>query len=177
MPIYTKIGDNGDTGLYENEKRFRKSNLIFDVLGTIDELNATLGFLHTSRIKEVTVVIYEVQRDLFSMGAAIAGKDFNGKYWDEKIEMLEKHIDFLDSKNEPLKKFILPGGSLPSSQLHIARAVCRRLERLLVTYIEENSKKDLEIFQKYINRLSDLLFVLSRFANKTLGVKDLVWEE
>ncbi len=176
MPIYTKNGDTGFTSTL-TVKNLKKSQPVFEVLGTIDELNACLGFLSNSGFSST---IKEIQRDLLLMGAFIAGKKFlvsSAKIWESKILGLEKLIDKFDADNEPLKNFILPGGSPESSYFHLSRAVCRRLERCLVRgVVKGKSQKHYLAFIKYANRLADLLFVLARTANKNAGIKDLLWK-
>ena len=177
MKIYTKGGDNGTSTIFSGS-RYSKSELVFEVLGTLDELNACLGFLHNSKLKRVSKIVYQIQMDLFSIGAYVAGKDF-GKVektvWKEKIHDMEELIDEIDAAIEPLRHFILPGGCVEANQLHLSRAVCRELERRLVAYINHDDEKKFVFLQRYINRLSDLLFVLARFANHQKKIKEIVW--
>lgn len=174
--IYTKNGDNGTSPLYGSGVGVLKDSIVFEVLGNLDELNAVLGFLHTCRVKEIVNLVHDIQFDLLSLGSVIAGsKNTYSKkeYWVKRTGILENKIDAFDSKNSPLKNFIAPGGSSVSAQLHLARVVCRRAERSFVRYLKENKGSDFLL--PYINRLSDLLFVLARYANLKLGVKDTVW--
>jgi len=163
VPIYTKTGDKGITGL-PGGKRLAKSNALFAILGTIDELNAHLGFAGSLKI------VKQIQKELFELGASIAG----GSKFAGDVTELEKHIDVIDKKLPPLRNFILPGGTLEASHLHLARTVCRRLERLLAKTPQKYIKKGI---LKYVNRLSDLLFVLARNANYTSKVSDIIWKK
>jgi cob(I)alamin adenosyltransferase len=174
--IYTKTGDKGETGLFGG-KRVKKHDQRIWTIGTIDELNAVLGTAN-SQIKnpKVSKLIERLQIELFEVGAELANPDRTGNYFElraEKVSALEKEIDNLDSKLPALKNFILPGGSFSASLLHQARSICRRAERELVnlatnTTINQN-------LTRYLNRLSDLLFVLARVENKSQGKKDKIW--
>lgn len=175
MKIYTKTGDNGTTGLLTG-KRYKKSNAVFDVLGNLDELNASLGLVSVTKIKNLSPLIVQIQSDLFIVGALIAGKKINQKnmeYFETRLQEIEKTIDFYESKNNPLTNFILPGGCIDSIYLHAARAICRKTERSFVGYVKSRKYSGIV---KYLNRLSDLLFVLARYANKRRKVKDTVWK-
>ena len=175
LRIYTKRGDNGTASLLSSQKRLRKSRPIFDVLGTFDELNVSLGYLQSSRLQEIKNVCLKIQRDLLTLGSFFAGKTLEGgNNWSKQVKDLEEAIDYFESKNEPLESFILPGGSKESNYLHTSRVVCRKLERLVVLYTKG---KETEIpVVKYLNRLSDLLFVMARYSNKRLGYKDEIVE-
>lgn len=158
MPIYTKTGDKGKTGLY-NGKRVPKSSPIVEALGSIDELNAVLGTIKLQKLQEI-------QKDLMLINASVAGF----KTVIPKAEKLEKEIDKMEKSLPKLKKFILPQGPI-----HFARAVCRRAERNVikiksVTQLHSNTIK-------YMNRLSDYLFVLARFENHKKRVREIVWKQ
>lgn len=192
MKIYTKTGDNGTTGLFAGP-RVSKDDPRIQAYGSVDELNAVLGVA----LAEVTSswadrdshplclpeVILEIQGDLFSIGAELAtpNPEQHGMCLlkSQQIDRLESWIDEAEEKLEPLKNFILPGGSRASATLHHARTVCRRAEREVVsfmTHAAENSLGgDTERLIVYLNRLSDLLFVLARFENDRLGIQDLAW--
>lgn len=167
--IYTKTGDNGMTSLFDNT-RHKKSDLVFEVLGTIDELNSTLGFIHLYKHKEIVDLTKQLQSDLFFLGGLIAGANLTIEYLEKKTDDLEKKIDFYSEKLEPLTNFILPGGSIFCSYFMFSRAICRRLERLLVRY-ESNV-----YYIKFINRLSDLLFTLGRYSNKLDDINEHMWK-
>ena len=175
--IYTKKGDNGTSSLLTSNKKLLKSRPIFNVLGTFDELNVSLGYLQSSRIQEVKNVCLKVQKDLFILGSYFSGKnkEVDSKKWISRIREIEEAIDYFQKQIDPLKSFLIPGGSNESNQLHTCRVVCRRLERIAVDYI--GRKKEYLFIVKYLNRLSDLFFVMARYANKRLGYKDVVWEK
>ena len=175
--IYTGKGDLGFTLLPRRKNKISKSDLVFDVLGTFDELNSCLGFLHSARVPDIRKVSVEVQKDLLGLGAIISLDekitDEMTQKWEVRIKELEEVIDYFDSRNNKLEHFILPGGCRESSFLHLSRAVCRRLERLVIYYLRRNKDKGFVIV--YLNRLSDLLFVLARYSNKKLGFEDIIW--
>ncbi len=179
MSIYTKNGDGGKTSLL-SEGKYSKSGEIFDVLGSIDELSASMGLLYNSRIKEVVDFIEPVQSDLFLLGSLIADKKASQKKYDEfelKVTEMEDKIDEYDECLPPIKNFILPSGAESAVRLHQSRVICRRLERELVKYYAKQVDiKGKEQVLKYINRLSDALFVFARFVNFKLGVKDQIWK-
>ncbi|MBU0505607.1 MAG: cob(I)yrinic acid a,c-diamide adenosyltransferase [bacterium] len=174
MKIYTKTGDDGTTGLCDGS-RVEKDHLRVDSYGDVDELNSTLGLAasHTDdkTLKEQLVTI---QKDLMSLGSLLS------KGQKDKIDLSEKHIQaletFIDQHEEklpPLKNFILPGGSKLASILHMARTTCRRAERKCVTLAKKDVVDPLCVM--YLNRLSDYLFVASRYANVLNQVEDVVW--
>ncbi len=168
MKIYTRTGDSGDTSLFGGA-RVRKNNTRIDAYGTVDELNAVIGVVRASWPgSPIDADLSDIQSDLFDLGAHLAAptsQKFNGVP-ELRIAELERGIDRMESELTELKSFILPGGSLPASHLHVARTVCRRAERLLVTLDED---------VVYLNRLSDFLFVAARYANKEHGVEDVLW--
>lgn len=174
MKIYTKNGDKGKSSIL-NKKNIPKHDIVFELVGTLDELSAHLGILHTSRDKEIKKICLTVQEDLFTIGSVLAGFPDTIDL-SERTKWLEEVIDEYDAKNDPLENFILPGGSKYAAHLHIARAVCRRLERKVVLFRDNNDKLNPELLM-YVNRLSDLFFVLARYTNKKLGVKDIIWNK
>lgn len=177
MKIYTKTGDLGETSLI-NGDRMSKSSEIFDLLGALDELNAHLGLASASRVSGVEKVITKIQKDLFSLGALLANpelKETDLDYIKHNTSDIEEIIDDLEKDLPKLNNFILPSGTKTAVNLHIARAVCRRLERTLVKCFLKKEIKGNSIL-KYINRLSDLLFVLARYVNYKLGVKEVIWK-
>ena len=180
MKIYTKTGDDGTTALVGGE-RVRKDSLRVECYGTIDELNSIMGLVQTE-ISEASVneLLQKIQNQLFSLGGELAtpgDKTEKNKILLTKdaIILLENGIDKYEEKLEPLKQFILPGGIKGASLLHLARSVCRRAERL-VTSLSENEKIS-NLILIYLNRLSDLLFVLARFENSVNKVEDTPWEK
>jgi cob(I)alamin adenosyltransferase len=179
MKIYTKTGDNGDTSLFGG-KRIPKSSLRIDACGTVDELNAQLGVVRALKLhSEVDKIVEQLQNQLFHLGADIATPcdvpmSKIHRIQQHDVEALEETIDRLDAQVEPLESFILPCGSLVAAQFHVARAVCRRAERLVDALGRKEEIGKLPLV--YLNRLADLLFVLARYANKQTGVIDAIWK-
>ena len=178
MSIYTKTGDNGTTGLFGGT-RVTKDSLVIEVLGSIDELNACIGILLSLQIsdKNIQDTFIKIQNNLFDIGTIIAN---TSKYQDESfntenISFLESIIDTFETKVEPLKNFILPGGTNLASLTHFTRSVCRRTERVLVSYKNSQSNKFVNEL-KYLNRLSDLLFVTARYINKLDSTTEIIWK-
>ena len=178
MKIYTKKGDTGLTGLLGGE-RVPKDHLRIRTYGTLDELNAVLGMVLSQTELSVALKgrLTRVQGELFQLGAELAtprGKDVGIALVDlAEVEALEKEIDAMESALQPLKSFILPGGSPVSATLHLARTVSRRAERDLVTLHRAEPARAVVI--QYLNRLSDYLFVCARFANHEVGRPDIPW--
>lgn len=172
ISVYTKTGDSGESGL-ANGKRMGKDELIFDVLGTLDELNSHLGFCVVILPNEKKLI--EIQDTLFYLGAEIAGSK-KAILSVHKITELETLIDDLQKQmgENWYQKFLLPGGSEAAARLDIARTVCRRCERLIVTYAKQEEISP-EIL-KYINRLSDYLYVLRCHVNLNQGKKEKVFK-
>ncbi|MDO8452509.1 MAG: cob(I)yrinic acid a,c-diamide adenosyltransferase [bacterium] len=181
MPIYTKKGDTGTTSLFADTKETRrlKDNPRIVAIGTVDELNSNLGlvlaFLSTkaSRVKKL---ILSLQEDLHKLAAELASPKGKPpfKIGSERVSELEREIDKMQLKLKPLKNFILPGGSKAGALMHQTRTICRRTERELVTFTKKE-KVNPELLT-YINRLSDLLFVLARTINKLEGKRETVWK-
>ena len=170
--IYTRGGDNGYTSIV-GRKRVKKSSHVIESIGNVDELNALLGLIANYLKPKQKKVILNIQNDLFDIGADIATplnkKNNNIRLRKNQTIYLEKEIDKVNSKLKPLTSFILPGGNEISGWLHLARTISRRCEVSIVKLSEKN-KINLEIL-KYINRLSDFLFVLARQTNK----KEILW--
>ena len=178
VKIYTKTGDDGTTGLFGGG-RVKKASTRVEAYGTVDELNATLGLARATRLDPFAdAVLAQSQVDLFTLGAELAcvpGKE-------EKLSMslvddadaarLERAIDDAEKELPPLKTFVLPGGSPQASALHLARTVCRRAERAVLSIDDTPARNEIVI---YLNRLSDLLFTLARHANLKAGVEDVPW--
>lgn len=156
MPIYTRTGDNGTTSLFGGSRVFKSDSKV-ELYGAIDELNSWLGLFHDKHLRVI-------QSDLFTIGSVIAGWNKKLDFIDTRVSEMEDWIDAMDKKLQPLTNFILPQG-----KMHIARSVCRRVERLAV-----KNKADPYII-KYFNRLSDLLFTYARFINKKQKVGEVVW--
>lgn len=169
MSIYTRTGDNGITGLYGG-KRISKSDPIVDAYGTLDECTSYLGLITTKKIYEQDLLlITRIQKDMYSMMGFLAGANIDIRSLDQHVASFEKQIDFHEKKLPSLKNFVLPQGSEISIQFHIVRTICRRAERTMTAYI--NTSKDLLtnhyllMIIRYLNRLSDLLFILARVYN------------
>lgn len=181
LKIYTKTGDKGTTSLIGGTKVL-KNNIRIEAYGTVDELNSFIGltadhFTHTHSKN----ILKEIQDRLFTIGSSLAcdpNKDTALKIPDLKetdIELLEKEIDKMNEELPPMKSFILPGGHIAISTAHVTRCVCRRAERICVNM----QAQDLFVEQlviKYLNRLSDYLFVLARYAGHILGINDVPWK-
>ena len=178
MKIYTRTGDEGETSLFGG-KRVAKNSLRIQAYGTVDELNAVIGVAVASTADEkLAVVLHQIQKDLFTVGADLATpigvKDSKSlRIQQTDIARLEREIDLHEEELEPLKYFILPGGTICAASLHHAHTVCRRAERdsFVLSGHEEINKHVLV----YLNRLSDLLFVLARVANVRAGKSDVPW--
>jgi cob(I)alamin adenosyltransferase len=170
--IYTRTGDDGTTGLGDGT-RVAKDSLRIDAMGDVDELNSVIGLLITEGVPDILLdLLTQIQHDLFNLGGEICIPDYV-ILQQANIDNLEEAIDTLNDDLEPLKEFILPGGTKAAAFCHLARTVCRRAERKLITLAR--SEKVTDISLKYLNRLSDLLFVLCRIINKEAGVSDVLW--
>ena len=179
--IYTKTGDDGTTGLVRGPRRV-KYDLRVEAYGTVDETNASVGQarVHTGSMPKIDMLLGRIQNDLFDVGSDLAtpGSDDNAEYPTLRIrpvqtEFLEKQIDHYNEGLAPLKSFILPGGTPLSAALHTARTITRRAERITVELAAAEPDTSPEAV-RYLNRLSDLLFVLARVANNN-GAKDVLW--
>jgi cob(I)alamin adenosyltransferase len=178
--IYTKSGDEGITGLL-GSRRVPKDDARVDVYGTVDELNAVLGVARAQGLdSELDGLVAQLQDELFVVGAALADPSPHGPFHNaltlQQVERLETTIDRLEDKLSPLTQFILPGGSLPAAQIHLARTVCRRAERLAVKLSRQPGEDVPRVLMIYLNRLSDLLFVLARVVNRRAGISDTLWK-
>ena len=181
LKIYTKTGDRGDTGLFGGG-RVGKDHPRVDAYGDVDELNAVIGMARAvEMMPRVDEVLVPLQRDLFGIGALLATPDLEKMHQqlakaridDARIAELERAIDDGEQELEPLKAFILPGGTPKAAALHVARTVCRRAERKVVHLQREVAIPELVVV--YLNRLSDLLFVLARVANRRAGAGEVTW--
>lgn len=181
MKIYTKTGDAGQTGLFGGGRVYKDDPRV-EAYGEVDELNAFLGAARAVEVMpRIDEVLVPIQRDLFSIGALLATPNLEkmhdhlakAQIDDARIVSLEKEIDACDRELEPLRAFIVPGGTPKAASLHIARTVCRRAERRVI-----HLQKEVEIPQivvVYLNRLSDLLFTLARVANTRAGAGEVTW--
>lgn len=173
MAIYTRTGDTGTTALFGG-KRVLKSEGLVDVYGSIDELNSWMGYLAGKfSVPDVQQFLYAIQSDLFTIGSVLAGWKKDLSYLEKRIENMEARMDLMEKELPPIHNFILPGGNSIGAHAHIARSICRRVERQAVA-LSQTQVVD-PVVLKYLNRLSDLLFMLARFINKQAGVKEVVW--
>jgi cob(I)alamin adenosyltransferase len=181
VKIYTRTGDRGDTGLFGGG-RVPKDHPRVEAYGDVDELNAGLGLARSiEMMPRIDEVLVPVQRDLFAIGALLATPDREkmrqhldkAQIDDRRIAELEGAIDAGDAELEPLKSFIVPGGTPKAAALHVARTVCRRAERRVVHLQESEEIPELVVI--YLNRLSDLLFTLARLANRRAGAGEVTW--
>jgi cob(I)alamin adenosyltransferase len=180
--IYTKTGDGGTTGLASGPRR-SKADLRIESFGAVDETNAALGLamLHAGDQTQLADMLTRIQNDLFDLGADLATPDTGEEpEWEplriveSQVERLEREIDLLNAELTPLNSFILPGGSALSAYLHLARTISRRAERLMVALKEKDGEIVSTAALKYVNRLSDFLFVAARYANDK-GKADVLW--
>ncbi len=179
MKIYTRTGDNGSTGLFGGP-RVSKDDSRIEAYGTVDELNAALGVARCAGIGPLMdEQLTQVQHELFAIGAELATPDptHHGTrvVGDSHIERLEQWIDAHEETLPPLRSFVLPAGSPGACSLHLARAICRRAERRVIRLCRESGSNVAEDLAIYLNRLSDLLFVLSRVANQEGGTGEVAW--
>ena len=174
MPIYTRTGDTGSTSLFGGRRVF-KNDPVVDVYGSIDELNSWVGLLASEIFQEdIQTFLHTIQSDLFTIGSTLAGWQ-GGKLnnLEKRATEMEERIDEMEKSLSPLTNFILPGGSPTGAHVHIVRSICRRVERQLVG-LGQLQKIDGNII-KYVNRLSDLFFVLARYINKHAQVEEVAW--
>ena len=178
MKIYTKTGDQGETALFGG-KRVPKDALRIEAYGSVDELNCVIGVIRSLKPhKSIDTILEKIQHQLFELGADLATPIVHKSAYITRIKkshssVLEKIIDKLETQLEPLKSFILPGGSVIASHLHLTRTVCRRAERNVVRLSRNENIGDEVII--YLNRLSDLLFVMARYANQLDGNEEIKW--
>ncbi|EJL23532.1 ATP:cob(I)alamin adenosyltransferase [Caulobacter sp. AP07] len=181
--IYTRTGDQGLTRLSTGQP-VSKASLRVEAYGGVDETNAFIGVArqHTAADADLDALLERIQNDLFDLGADLATPEQNGKPdWeplrvvDSQVERLEREIDLMNAKLSPLTSFVLPAGSPASAALHVARTVCRRAERKVVELMGVEGEIVGEAALKYLNRLSDLLFVAARRANDD-GAADVLWK-
>jgi cob(I)alamin adenosyltransferase len=182
--IYTRTGDDGTTALGTGERR-KKYDLRIASYGTVDEANAAVGIarLSTGSDAEIDAMLGRIQNDLFDLGADLCSPDQSkGKgpggarltVTDAQVTRLESEIDRLNADLAPLRSFVLPGGTPAAAHLHLARTICRRAERLMVDLADQPGEEVSAVALKYVNRLSDFLFVASRYVNQK-GAGDVLW--
>jgi cob(I)alamin adenosyltransferase len=180
--IYTRTGDDGTTGLGSGERR-KKYDLRIAAYGTLDEVNAALGIarLHTGTDAPLDAALARIQNDLFDLGADLCtpgkGRGPGGArltVTNKQVTWLESEIDRVNAELQPLRSFVLPGGSTAAAYLHLARTMCRRAERLIAELKDKADESVTPEVLKYVNRLSDFLFVAARYANDK-GAGDVLW--
>jgi cob(I)alamin adenosyltransferase len=181
--IYTRTGDNGETALFGGG-RVRKDDPRIEAIGSVDELNAALGVVRAELLRggtapaDLDAFLAQAQHRLFDLGAELATprpRDRDAyRVGDEHVAALEAAIDRYSAQLEPLRESVLPGGGPVAAQLHLARCVCRRAERRLVHLVEREPIRGELV--RYLNRLSDLLFVLARAVNRVNGAPDVTWQ-
>jgi cob(I)alamin adenosyltransferase len=181
MKIYTKTGDAGETGLFAGA-RVRKDDVRIEAYGTVDELNAAIGLARSERLPpEIEQALERIQSELFSVGAELATPD-PAKHGmmlvgEAQTKKLEAAIDHLEAGLPPLKQFVLPAGSRGGSLLHLARGICRRAERRVVTLANASDITVSSTLITYLNRLGDYLFVAARFANQEAKAVETKWQK
>jgi cob(I)alamin adenosyltransferase len=172
--IYTRTGDAGTTGLGDGS-RVAKNSLRIEAIGAIDELNSALGVLLAEAVsQQVRADLLNVQHDLFDLGGELSIPGYTS-LGAQHVTRLENELDRYNAELEPLKEFILPGGSRGAALCHVARSVCRRAERRVIGLAAAEALSP--TLQQYLNRLSDLLFVLCRVLNREAGVADVYWQK
>jgi len=186
--IYTRSGDDGTTGLVGGE-RVDKTDLRIEAYGTVDELNATLGMVRDANQRhgdatptraEFDAILQQIQQKLFHLGSSLATR-FESRYPGQPlivqldVDALEQAIDKMNAELQPLKSFVLPGGGPIAAPLHLARTVCRRAERATLRLAAQEQVEAADV--KYLNRLSDLLFVASRWIAKRTGQAEPLWDQ
>ena len=177
MKIYTKTGDEGKTSLFDNSRVWKSDQRILSY-GSVDELNSSLGIALSLELDpEIRDILIKLQNDLFIVGSDLANPNMSDKKIrtsPEMITFLEQKIDLLEPQLEPLTSFILPGGTLLASILHLSRTIARRAETHVIALSQnEEINKDAAI---YLNRLSDLMFILARAINRRKNISDIVWK-
>jgi len=181
MPIYTKTGDTGSTALFGG-KRVLKCEELVDVYGSIDELNSWVGRVASEiQSSDAQSFLADIQSDLFTIGSHLAGWSIDLAQLPKRVKEMEERIDILDNKLPEINHFLVPGGTMLASTIHLARAVCRRVERQTVALgqkpglLVSGQEVDPKILS-YLNRLSDLLFMLARFINHEAGIVEMTWQ-
>lgn len=181
--IYTRVGDDGGTQLASGERR-PKYDLRIETYGTVDELNAVLGLcrLHVEAGGDYDLILGRIQNDLFDLGADLATPPSDTppkveqlRVLDSQVHRLESEIDRLNADLSPLRSFVLPGGTAAAAHLHLGRTVCRRAERLAVALAGKSAERISPVVVRFLNRLSDLLFVMARHGNDK-GRLDVLWK-
>lgn len=173
--IYTRTGDAGETGLADGS-RVAKTSARVEAMGDVDELNSVLGLLASEPLgDDAAALLQSIQQSLFNLGGELSMPG-HSLVTDEEVGELERELDAMNERLEPLKEFILPGGTRAAALAHLARAICRRAERRLVALAANEPDRTPEAGRRYVNRLSDLMFVLARDLNRAAGETDVLWK-
>jgi cob(I)alamin adenosyltransferase len=177
MKIYTKTGDEGETSLFDNSRVWKSDERIMSY-GAIDELNSSLGIALSLELDhEIEDILIKIQNDLFIVGSDLANPNMSDKKirtTAKMIDFLEQKIDLLEPQLEPLTSFILPGGTLLASILHLSRTISRRAETHVVRLSKNQEINKVAVI--YLNRLSDLMFILARVVNSRKKISDIIWK-
>ncbi len=175
MHIYTKTGDDGTTAIFGGT-RISKGDPQVEAYGSIDELTSIVGLViaHLSKKDQLKNFFHTVQEDLMMIGSVLAGWGGNVDTLEKRVKQMETYMDLFSKALLPLTHFILPGGSLTASYMHVARSVCRRAERTIVRLTRDHTHY--AIIVKYLNRLSDLFFVYAQIVNKKARIKEIPWK-
>ena len=177
MKIYTKTGDDGNTGL-QGDFRISKSHSRIMAYGTVDEVNATIGVVLTNNLdNDIKQLLSQIQNDLFLLGSDLSNQnldDLNNRISVSMVEKIETSIDTFELELPPITNFILPGGNSAAAHIHQVRTIIRRAETLVVKLSDKDEINSNCI--KYLNRLSDLMFVMGRLINKRNGIEDIIWK-
>lgn len=173
MPIYTRTGDAGKTSLFGGKRVFKCEELV-DVYGSMDELNSWVGLVVSeTKFDHLRDLFVKIQSDLFTVGGSLAGWKADLSILPTRVTEMEVEIDAMEKSLPPLANFILPGGSPQAAHIHVTRSIARRVERQVVA-LAQRQQVDPQII-KYLNRLSDLFFMLARFINKNNHIEETVW--
>lgn len=185
--VYTKSGDGGETSLVGGQ-RVSKSNLRIDLYGDVDELNSHLGVVSShlamdNLLKDKLLFVEQIQSKLFDLGSNLASEVSDREKFklpqisEEFLKQMESEIDEMDALCEPLKSFVLPGGAVAATHLHVCRTVCRRVERKLIRFAGEyGTEEKPQLSAEFLNRLSDYFFVFSRYVNAKKGKSETLWK-
>lgn len=173
--VYTRTGDDGTTGMADGS-RVDKDSPLMEAIGTVDELNSSIGLLLGDRTlpADIDQVLIRIQHHLFDIGGELSAPEYSA-FQADSVGWLEEVIDLWNGQLAPLKEFILPAGGRDIAQCHVCRSICRRAERLVITHSRSHTMRPELI--AYLNRLSDLLFVLARYVTKQAGLSEVYWQK
>lgn len=182
MSIYTRTGDFGETSLFGGKRVWKHDDLV-DIYGSIDELNSSIGLIISLiSVFEVQEFLQKIQKDLFVLGSFFAGASVDFSHIKKRVKEMEARIDEMDESLSPLHQFILPGGTMLGSFIHMTRSIARKVERKAVYILKHSPErkildlKETDFILMYVNRLSDFFFILARFINKEENAVETVWD-